>query len=92
MSGMGLTAMQLNALAFIENYIDGNDIPPTVQEINDGIGLHSKSGVFRLLVALEDRGKIHRMPRRARAIALGPPQPHRCPNCNFMLDAEAPAK
>jgi repressor LexA len=89
MSDMGLTAMQLEALTFITNYIEGNGIPPTVREINDGLGLHSKSGVHRLLVALEERGKIHRMRKRARAIGLGMPTAHRCPNCNFILDGAA---
>lgn len=86
MSDMGLTAMQLETLAFITNYIDGNGIPPSFDEIKDGLGLRSKSGIFRLVNALEERGKIHRLHNRARAIALGPAPVQRCPSCQAILD------
>lgn len=65
-----LTKRQHELLAFIEAYIKENNIAPSFDEMRDGIGLSSKSGVFRLLTALEERGRIRRYHYRARALEV----------------------
>lgn len=70
-SNMGLTKAQAELLRFIDQHISANDgIPPSFEEMKEAIGLKSKSGVHRLITALEERGKIARMPNRARAIEV----------------------
>lgn len=70
MNGAGLTQQQSELLAFIRDYSASNDFSPSYQEMQDALGLASKSGVFRLLEALVERGRIKRFPNRARAIIL----------------------
>lgn len=66
-----LTTMQRDALLFIDAYIKANrGVAPSNADIAEGLGLRSKSGVHRLLTALEERGFIQRMPHRARAIRV----------------------
>lgn len=67
---IGLTRRQQDALNFLIDFHDQNGIYPSFDEIKDGIGLASKSGVHRLLTALEKRGYIRRLPDRARAIEV----------------------
>ncbi|HWV44091.1 LexA family protein [Pseudorhodoplanes sp.] len=67
---MGLTRKQAQALQFIRSFIAERDYPPSIAEITAGLGLKSRGGVTRLVVALEERGYIRRIPRRARAIEL----------------------
>ncbi len=66
----GLTRKQHECLEFITSYIHENGYPPSFDNIKDGMGLRSKSGVHRLLVGLEARGMIRRLPNRARSIIL----------------------
>lgn len=66
----GLTRAQSEALAFIGRYIAKHGISPTYDEIAAALNLKSKSGVNRLVVALEDRGHVRRKPDRARSIEL----------------------
>lgn len=66
----GLTPAQSKALAFIERHITANGVSPSFDEIAEGLGLASKSGVHRLVVGLEERGRIRRMPDRARSIEI----------------------
>lgn len=67
----GLTSRQADCLRFLADYQRRADgISPTMDEIKDGLGLASKSGVVRLLDGLEQRGKIARIPGRVRAITL----------------------
>lgn len=69
--GFGLTKKQKECLDFIKAYVaDNNSISPSFQEICDGIGLHSKSGVHRLVNALEERGLIRLLRHRKRSIVL----------------------
>lgn len=68
--GGGLTERQAEALAFIRSYSAERGVTPTFSEIMNELGLHSKAGVHRILTALEERGFIERMPKRARAISL----------------------
>ena len=66
-----LTARQAQLLRFIEGYVAAHDgLAPTFTEMMAGIGASSKSIVDTLLCALEDRGRIRRLPRRARALQL----------------------
>lgn len=70
MIGMGLTERQSQLLSFIRSYVEENGIPPSFDEMRIFAGLRSKSGIHRLLTALEERGHIFRIPNRARCIAL----------------------
>ncbi len=71
---IGLTRRQTKCLAFIKKYIaENNDVPPSFDEIKDGMDLRSKSGVHRVISALEERGLIRRIRNRARAIEVVDP-------------------
>lgn len=64
----GLTKQQRSLLHFIQQYHTARGIMPTFDLMKDALGLASKSGVHRLLTALETRGHIERLPYRARAM------------------------
>lgn len=66
----GITSRQREALAFIEGYIGSRGFSPNYAEIKEAIGLKSKSGVSRIIDQLEERGRIVRMPNRARSIQI----------------------
>lgn len=67
----GLTARQRDALVFIQKYTAENEgISPSFDDIQTALGLGSKSGVHRIVTALEERGRIRRLPNRARAIEI----------------------
>lgn len=66
----GLTKRQRDLLVFIRSYVGKNGIVPSYDEMMEALDLASKSGVHRLITALEERGFIRRMPNRARAITL----------------------
>ena len=61
-----LTAKQKELL----DYLRGREICPSFEEMKEALGLKSKSGVHRLISALEERGYIRRAINRARAIEL----------------------
>lgn len=66
-----LTHRMQELLSFIAKYqADNNGVSPTFDEMKDGIGLGSKSGIFRILDELEQRGFIARLSRRPRAIEI----------------------
>lgn len=65
-----LTRKQLELLNFIRARLDAEGVPPSFDEMKDALGLRSKSGIHRLIVALEERGFIRRLPHRARAIEV----------------------
>ena len=65
-----MTAKMKELYDFIVERIKETDVPPSYQEMNDHLGLHSKSGVHRLIKALGERGLIRRLPNRARAIEV----------------------
>jgi SOS-response transcriptional repressor LexA len=67
---IGLTPTQRRLLDFIQRYQAENGIAPTFAEMQLAAGQSSKSGVFRLLISLEERGYIRRLHGRARAIEL----------------------
>lgn len=71
----GLTARQDELLALLRAKEAAGERTPSYQELTDLLGLNSKSGIFRLLDALEERGFIARISNRARSIRLTDKQP-----------------
>src|SRR3982750_2824853 len=65
-----LTAKQHELLLFIDNRLKDNGISPSFDEMREALDLKSKSGVHRLISALEERGFIRRLPNRARALEV----------------------
>lgn len=69
-AGLGLTFKQQKLFDFIKEYDRRHHVAPTYLEMADHMGVVSKSNINRLVVALEDRGVIRRLPNRARAIEI----------------------
>ena len=65
-----LTPKQYELLKFIHQRVKERGIPPSYDEMKEALGLRSKSGIHRLITALEERGFIRRLPHRARAIEI----------------------
>ena len=65
-----LTAKQHELLRFIQHRLEETGISPSFEEMKDALDLKSKSGVHRLISALEERGFIRRLPYRARALEV----------------------
>ena len=65
-----LTRKQHDLLKFINQRLNENGVPPSFDEMKDALELKSKSGIHRLITALEERGFIRRLPHRARAIEV----------------------
>ena len=65
-----LTRKQLELLMFINERLKEEGVPPSFEEMKEALNLQSKSGVHRLIVALEERGFLRRMPNRARALEV----------------------
>jgi repressor LexA len=65
-----LTRKQLELLLFINERLKEEGVPPSFEEMKLALDLQSKSGVHRLIVALEERGFLKRMPNRARALEI----------------------
>src|SRR6202165_2270416 len=65
-----LTRKQLELLRFIHERLKESGVPPSFDEMKDALDLRSKSGIHRLITALEERGFIRRLPNRARAIEV----------------------
>ena len=65
-----LTRKQLELLDFIKTRMDRDGVPPSFDEMKDALDLRSKSGIHRLITALEERGFIRRLPNRARALEI----------------------
>ena len=65
-----LTRKQLELLLFINTRLKEEGVPPSFEEMKEALNLQSKSGVHRLIVALEERGFLKRMPNRARALEV----------------------
>ncbi len=65
-----LTRKQLELLLFINERLKEEGVPPSFEEMKEALNLQSKSGVHRLIVALEERGFLRRMPNRARALEV----------------------
>ncbi|HJS09821.1 transcriptional repressor LexA [Sphingopyxis sp.] len=65
-----LTAKQHELLHFIQERLDTSGISPSFEEMKEALGLKSKSGIHRLISALEERGFLRRLPNRARALEV----------------------
>ena len=65
-----LTRKQHELLMFIHERIRETGIPPSFDEMKDALDLKSKSGIHRLITALEERGFLRRMEKRARALEV----------------------
>ena len=65
-----LTQKQKDLLLLIDTKIKATGVPPSYDEMKDALGLASKSGIHRLITALEERGFIRRLPNKARALEV----------------------
>jgi len=65
-----LTKKQIQLLEFIQKRMVRDGVPPSFDEMKDALDLRSKSGIHRLVTALEERGFIRRLPHRARALEV----------------------
>ncbi|MFO1260273.1 MAG: transcriptional repressor LexA [Sphingomonadaceae bacterium] len=65
-----LTAKQQELLIFIQRRLEEGGVSPSFDEMKDALDLKSKSGIHRLISALEERGFIRRLPNRARALEV----------------------
>jgi len=65
-----LTRKQHELLMFIHERIKESGVSPSFDEMKDALGLASKSGIHRLITALEERGFLRRLPHRARALEV----------------------
>ncbi len=65
-----LTRKQLDLLEFIHKRLQRDGVPPSFDEMKEALDLRSKSGIHRLITALEERGFIRRLAHRARAIEI----------------------
>ncbi len=65
-----LTRKQHELLMFIHERLTESGVPPSFDEMKDALDLKSKSGIHRLITALEERGFIKRLPNRARALEV----------------------
>jgi repressor LexA len=65
-----LTRKQHELLTFINARLKESGVPPSFDEMKDALDLKSKSGIHRLITALEERGFIRRLPNRARALEV----------------------
>ncbi len=65
-----LTRKQHELLLYIDKHLGETGVSPSFEEMKDALDLKSKSGVHRLISALEERGFIRRLPNRARALEV----------------------
>lgn len=65
-----LTKKQYELLMFIHERVRETGVPPSFDEMKDALDLRSKSGIHRLITALEERGYIRRLEKRARALEI----------------------
>lgn len=87
-----LTAKQHELLHFIQQRLDASGISPSFEEMKDALGLKSKSGIHRLISALEERGFLRRLPNRARALeVLKLPEAAKAPSRDTVVPLRKPA-
>jgi repressor LexA len=87
-----LTAKQRELLIFIDGRLKQSGISPSFDEMREALELKSKSGVHRLISALEERGFIRRLPNRARALEVVKlPETHSATVIPLRPTAPAPA-
>ena len=85
-----LTAKQHELIQFIQQRLEETGISPSFEEMKEALDLKSKSGVHRLISALEERGFIRRLPNRARALEVIK-QPEASTPAGRQVAANAPA-
>src|SRR6185503_5039531 len=68
--GQMLTRKQHELLCYIHDRLAESGVSPSFEEMKEALDLKSKSGVHRLISALEERGFIRRLPNRARALEV----------------------
>ena len=86
-----LTAKQRELLLFIDARLKDGGISPSFDEMREALDLKSKSGVHRLISALEERGFIRRLPNRARALEVVKLPETQAPSNVVQLRPSAPA-
>ncbi|MDR5651879.1 transcriptional repressor LexA [Ruixingdingia sedimenti] len=87
-----LTRKQLELLDLIRTRMEADGIPPSFDEMKEALDLKSKSGIHRLITALEERGFIRRLAHRARAIEIVKlPEAMERPGFRPRVVAETPA-
>ena len=94
-----LTKKQHELICFIDDRLNATGVSPSFEEMKEALDLKSKSGVHRLISALEERGFLRRLPNRARALeVLKMPErptartaPPRASNVTSIADARAAA-
>ena len=88
-----LTKKQRNLLLFINEKLQENGVAPSFDEMKDALNLKSKSGIHRLIGALEERQFIRRLPNRARALEiLRLPDNEESPQSNNLFKPDFGAK
>lgn len=65
-----LTSKQKDLLLYIHRCVQETGVPPSFDEMKAALDLRSKSGIHRLITALEERGFVRRLPHRARALEI----------------------
>ena len=65
-----LTKKQKDLLMFIHTRVQETGVSPSFEEMKEALDLKSKSGIHRLITALEERGFIRRLAHRARALEI----------------------
>ena len=86
-----LTRKQQELLLYIDAKLHEGGVSPSFEEMKEALDLKSKSGVHRLISALEERGFIRRLPNRARALeVLKMPEVQRAANVNTAASAAPP--
>lgn len=65
-----MTKLQKRLLDFIRGQLEATGVAPSFEEMREALGLKGKGQVHALILRLEERGKITRLPRQARGIAL----------------------
>lgn len=87
-----LTPKQQELLSFIQTRLEEGGVSPSFEEMKDALDLRSKSGIHRLINALEERGFIRRLPNRARALEVLklPDAMHRAPAPVVPLQPKVP--
>ena len=65
-----LTRKQLDLLSYINKHLNKDGIPPSFDEMKEALDLRSKSGIHRLITALDERGFIRRLGHSAPAIEI----------------------
>ena len=84
-----LTKKQLDLLQFIHKRMQKDGVPPSFDEMKEALNLRSKSGIHRLITALEERGFIRRLAHRARAIEiLKMPEGMEAPRPSNVIEAD----